>query len=365
MTKKRTLLISTLASALPVGKSLLNIYPVPMQLGETAHSSYDPYWGAIDAMMLDDEIAGDIELRKSVAISMPWRWVGSDESIANTQMLLSNIDMNDLFMCSLSHLEYGFNALEVEWSNESGVVMPVSISRRIPSLFRIQHDGELLYSGGSWPGTVVPRGKVIIIARNASRDRPYGESILEAAWPIWQVKWSHIASLDRLGEKYAVPSVVALSKTVTDQSKLNMISEALASLESGAGVALGGIDSVIALNSSGKATELLAVIKHYDNKLCKLISGQTLSTGNAANGSRALGEVFERATLRLSASDLKVVLRALNETLIKWLAELNPTLDIAHFEFDEEAFKAVLGQAPALSAVTLSNVPDEDLLLCL
>ncbi|WP_418113401.1 DUF935 family protein [Vibrio scophthalmi] len=368
--KNPNLKISTLSSSLPNATTnyLTQYYPVPSQLGGNAQNTYDAYWGAIEAMLLDDEVSGDLELRKTVALSMPWFWEGTENAVANTKRLLSFIDFDALLMAALKHLEYGFNPIELDWFAQGNDVYPIGFSARAPKLFRIGQQGDLLYLHGNFESLHVTPGKVIVFVRNGSKEKPYGESLLESVWPTWQVKWTHISNLDRLGEKYAVPSVVALAKDGANQDDLNNISASLASLDGGSGIALGGVSSLQELKISGKATELVDVIKFYDNKICKRITGQTLSTGNQEYGSRALGEVFERATLRITASDLKVVINTINITLMRWLKMLNPTLEIALMRFDEEAFKALLAQSattPSNEPLSLSNVPDEKYLLCL
>ncbi|UJZ95053.1 DUF935 domain-containing protein [Photobacterium damselae subsp. damselae] len=367
----QTLKISTLSSSLPnAGNHLEKYYPTPMQLGAAANNTYDAYWGAIEAMLLDDEIAGDLETRKTVSASMPWVWYGTDAAIENTKALLQYIDFDDLIMQSLSCVEYGFNPIEIMWhADKKGFSYPIDFVRRAPRLFRISNSGELLYLANSYDPITVPAGKVMVVLRSPTSEKPYGESLLESVWPTWQVKWNHVANLDRLGEKYAVPTVIATTKSASNQAELDATSETLASIEGGAGIALGGVDNIHQLTISGKATELVDVIKFYDNKICKRITGQTLTTGNQEYGSRALGEVFERATLRISASDLKVVIKAINLTLLRWLKELNPNIDIAMMKFDDKAFNAMLEQSketlPSKDPLTLSTVPDEDLMLCL
>ncbi|HHP0469585.1 TPA: phage portal protein family protein [Vibrio harveyi] len=368
--KNPNLRISTLSTALPSTTSnyLTQYYPVPSQLGGSVHHSYDAYWGAIEAMLLDDEVSGDLELRKTVALSMPWVWSGTDVAIDNAKMLLSSIDFDGLLMAGLKHLEYGFNPVELEWLQDTDKVYPIGFSHRAPRQFRIGQQGELIFMHGDFESMTVQPGQVMVFLRNASKEKPYGESLLESVWPTWQVKWNHIANLDRLGEKYAVPSVVALAENGANQDSLNTISYNLAELEGGAGVALGGVKSLHELTISGKATELVDVIKFYDNKICKRITGQTLSTGNQDYGSRALGEVFERATLRITASDLKVVINTINLTLIRWLRLLNPGLEVASMLFDDEAFKAMVeGAKPSANKdpLSLSDSPREELMLCL
>jgi phage gp29-like protein len=145
--------------------------------------------------------------------------------------------------------------------------------------------------------------------------------------------------------------------------ELGVVSTALAGIESGEGVALSNVDQVIQLTASGKAQELLEVIRHYDTKISKRITGQTLTSNTQQYGSRSLGEVHERAALRIAQGDLKMVFGCLNATLLRWIFTLNGKPGHVRLVFDKKAFEAHL-KAQQSGGVTLSN-PGSGSLLCL
>lgn len=335
---------------------LTGYYPTPISMGVNCNDAFDPYWSAIDAMLLDDEVDADIELRHSASIILPWYMEGLPDDVAFAEQILSGLDIERLLEDALRVAEWGFNPLEVTWDDSQGALRPVLIEKRHPRSFRLDPQGQVYYSPRGGHGfTPVATGKVIPLRRLATHERPYGVSILESVWPIWQIKWTHIAQLERLGQKYSIPSVVALS-TATSDDDLAKISMTLAGIESGEGVALSGVQNLVQLDARGKAPELLEVIRHYDTKICKRITGQTLTSNSEKNGSRALGEVHERAAMRIAIGDLKNVFANLNATLLQWIFSFNDRPGQVRFVFNEKAFLALLkAQQNKGDGITLSN----------
>ncbi|MGY4028139.1 phage portal protein family protein [Aeromonas rivuli] len=357
---------SSLVTRLPAaGNRFTDYYPTPLGLGMHEASAFDPYWGAIEAMLFDEEVSADVELRHAASLTLPWYLEGAPDDIAFAERVLAGLPVEKLLEDALSAAEWGFSPLEVDWDNSTGPLCPVHIERRKSRLFRLDDKGQVYYATqGAMGFTPVPTGKIIPVRRQATRETPYGASILESVWPIWQVKWTHVAQLERLGQKYSVPSVAALAEASAG-NELDVISATLAGLESGEGVALSGVKELIQLTANGKAPELLQVIQHYDSKICKRITGQTLTSSTQQYGSRSLGEVHERAALRISIGDLEMAFANLNTTLLRWIFTFNQQPGRVTLVFDKKAFEATLKatQTNAPSGVTLSN--DGGGLLCL
>ncbi|MFV0262044.1 MAG: DUF935 family protein [Kluyvera sp.] len=336
-------------------------YPVPVSLGAAGFEFSDYYWMSIDAMLMDDEIVSDLLLRRTTAMMAPFQITGTPDDIAWAEEMLSELDLENLLRECLHHAEYGFNLIELDWVRDGSNVRPVYAERRHPRAFRWGKDGKLLYSstGNVLSYSDVPTGKVIPVVRDGSRERPYGQSVLEPAWATWQTKWEHVEKLERLADKYSVPTTIALANEGNaSQTSLEEIAGTMAVIENGGSVALSGVSEVVQLTASGKASELMAVIEKYDNKLCKLITGQTLTGTSQQYGSRALGEVHERAALRISADDAQIVFNTLNRTLLRWLFALNGRAGGIAIRFDKKAFGQMVQQMQgngSAGAIQLSN----------
>ncbi|MFA0631061.1 DUF935 family protein, partial [Vibrio sp. 10N.222.49.A3] len=83
-------------------------------------------------------------------------------------------------------------------------------------------------------------------------------------------------------------------------------------------------------------------IEYIDNKIAKRITGQTLTNGNQKYGSRSLGEVHERAGMRVSKRDARMVHKTLNDTLFKWIFLANGRKGSLKIRVDEDAYKELV-----------------------
>lgn len=353
-----------LYSLLPIvgANAFSDYYPVPVSLGMAGNQFSDYYWMCIDAMLTDDEVRADLELRHATSFMTPYKVVATPDDLNFVNDVLADFDTDTLLEQCLYHADYGFNPVELDWKKSGGIVRPVVSERRHPRSFRWGKNGELLYSatgGGTFDFQPVITGKVIPVVRNGSREKPYGESVLEAAWATWQTKWTHVEQLERLAAKYSVPSTVALTGTdgAVNQESIQNIADQMAAIDGGGSVALAGVSELVQLTASGKASELMGVIKDYDNKLSKLITGQTLTSGNQQYGSRALGEVHERASLKITVNDARTTYTALNRTLFKWIFQFNNHPGSLRLEFDKEKFQVEMMalQGNLKGGITLSD----------
>lgn len=335
------LTLTSLLSRLPAAGNIIgDYYPSPQGLGIENQTLYNSYYGAIYAMLLDEEVVSDVEMRRSSALMVPYYFEGSDEDVAWAESLLESLSLDLLLEQGLYGVAMGWQPVELHWDVIDNTLTPVGSERRKAETFVFGNDGNLVHNPWGFGATTIPKAKVIPFVRNGSRERPYGESILEELWPIWQSKWISWASIERLGKKYAVPTVVALSKA-TNEDDLNNIAAALAPLENGDAIALSGVEEIEVLSASGKVSELLQTIEYIDNKINKRITGQTLTNSSQQYGSRALGEVHERAALRVALSDIQMVADTLNRTLLRWIFALNKRPGKVKLMVDKDKFRAM------------------------
>ncbi|EJB8688774.1 hypothetical protein C1S99_10885 [Vibrio parahaemolyticus] len=355
--KNRTL--QSLIARLPTEINLFgDYYPTPAGLGVDSQTIHNCYWGAIRAMLLDEEVVSDLENRESMAMMVPSLLEGDANSVAFMSEWLSELDMHDLFEQMLHAVRFGFQPIEVDYERAGNTIIPTGTQRRNPWGFVLGKEGQIIanpYNGVSQ--YAVPAAKVIPVVRRPSTDKPYGESVLEELWPIWQSKWMNWANIERLGQKYAIPSVVALlgnKVKVTNTEELDRVADNLAVLENGDSTAITA-DSVQVLNPQGKVEELMNVIEYIDKKINKRITGQVLANSTQSNGNRALGEVHERMAMRIALADAKMVFKVLNKTLLRWGFMLNKREGQVQLRIDDEKLKDVFAQASGISLADYSR----------
>ncbi|NOU49987.1 DUF935 family protein [Pseudoalteromonas sp. JBTF-M23] len=344
---------NSLTTPLDSNNPLIGYYPQPGQIYDVP--TFNSYWGAIHTMLQDDQVIASLDLRKSRALAKPTIWVGDERAIALIKDVLANLTFTQDQKDGLSALELGFNPCEIQWGNAGADWWVDSIEKRAPEKFRIGQRGELLYSNQSYEFKAVPDKKVILFTRNATRENPYGETVLKSCYPHWEMKWGAIAQMARLGDKYSIPPVIALAET-EDQTELDRISAALAGLESATGIALSGVKSIESLKVTGKLEEIEKTIEAKNKAISKVITGQTLAQGESKYGTQALGKVHENTLEAYAIEDIKLLLNRLNKTLFRWILELNGYGHLkAQLLFDEQTYKDAQTPKQTKQSLQLSN----------
>lgn len=350
MTLTSNTLVARLESA---GHLIDEYYPHPYEMGaDNICNHNNAYFGAIRAMLVDDEVASSTELRHASALGIPYVIDGDSSSIAFAKAILEDFRLERLMKQMLNALEFGWQPIELTWAKANGGYIPVKSDARRPEDFFIASDGRVYYRDVYYESKLVTPCKVIPVLHEQSSDQPYGETILKSVWPLFQSKWIAMANIERLGEKYSIPSVLALTEGV---GELTDVSNALAPVLNGDSVALRGVKEIVTLDAKGKVTELLTNIEYLDKKIGKRITGQTLANSSERNGSRSLGEVHERAMMRLVRQDAQMVFDALNDTLFKWIFLVNGREGRIKIKVDEKAYLALVDKVTS-DTKTASNV---------
>lgn len=351
---KNLTLFTNLVADLPTGV-IENFYPQPSEIGSDTFHETNGYFGAIKCMMLDDQISSDVDMRHAFASRIPFIIEGSQRDVANAKSLLAELDLEDLMLRMLTASEFGFRPVEIKWEQDGANAIPVESEAKRPESFYILRDGGVAYRSGYGEVKPVPQGRIIPVVRESSSDRPYGQSILESLWPIWQTKWINWANLERLGEKYAIPNVVALTDA-TDQSSVQQVADSLAPLRNGDAAAVAGVKEIEVLNAHGKVDEVLSAIKYIDSKITYRLTGQTLSTGNQEYGSRSMGDIHQKNALFYAKADAKMVFKACNKTLFKWIFQANNLQGRINIRVDEKKFESMVDATSNHgSSIELSN----------
>ncbi len=319
-------------------------------------------------MLLDEEVISDLENRASLAMLMPYVVEGDKSSVDFVRGWMEELDFQELFEQMLNAVQYGFQPIEVNYQRDNGTLIPTSTQCRNPWGFVIGRTGDIIanpYNGIDQ--YVVPKGKIIPTIRKPSIDKPYGQSVLEELWPIWQSKWIGWSNIERLGQKYAIPSVVALlgdKVKVSDDSQLAAVASNLAALENGDSTAITA-DKIEVLNPQGKVKEILETIEYIDKKINKRITGQVLANSTQSNGNRALGEVHERMAMRIAMADAKMVFKVLNSTIFKWAFLINKRQGSVKIRLDTDKIKELFLSNETTSVELSDSLNNKAVSLCI
>lgn len=303
-------------------------------------SDRNTFFENADAMMCDPKIGSHLRLRKDIVASFPYRIEKGNarddvyEFVRDKAFQFLNWDSDVKEF--LSAIEYGFAISEVVWKNSGGYLVPDSLLNR--DARNVGFKSEKKFANGilktAWIPFLKSNGKRLdydykfLIYRNNPRlESPYGTSdLLMCFWP-WKLKMQAYEYWTLAAKKAGVPTIVALfdmdsSDEKKAKEKADVISSTMRDIQGGSGLGLANVRDVKALSMSGALADHRALIEVCNVEISAALTTQSLSTAEAAYGSRAQADVHDENLVRVAKGDAKA-LQGVFQTLIDWTVELN------------------------------------------
>ncbi|PMB01364.1 hypothetical protein CEN49_27755, partial [Fischerella thermalis CCMEE 5273] len=143
-------------------------------------------------------------------------------------------------------------------------------------------------------------------------------------FPVW-FKRQGISFWLVFCDKFGMPTAVGKygqNATSADQKKLL---DALRAIAQDAGVIIPeGMDIALLEASRSSTSDLYErLVRYMDEQISEAVLGETLTTNIGAIGSKAASETHNGVRLEITRADSDLLSATLNETLCKWITELN------------------------------------------
>ena len=284
----------------------------------------------------DAVLAGIIETRIDSVARLPWNIIpASDEErdidIANyVNGALLDLDNFDEDLTELlSACRNGYAVSEIIWKDAEidgkQMLVPDRIVSKPPDWFRFDSDRNLLFVGesGMSNSEVMPDYKFIHYAFRPRYQNPYGMSLLRSVYWVWWFKHYGLEQWMRALERGAVGTPVAGYDEGTDIKEQEDLEEKLKIF----------LKSKYLLYNQKHKIEMLepkmdpnfgdVLTQRCNSEMIYRLLGAQLSSGTSESGTRALGEVHERRLQERNESDSKALAATLNNSLIRFIVELN------------------------------------------
>lgn len=251
----------------------------------------------------------------------------------------------------LDGIAKGFAVVELVWGRTpDGKLAIVDWIAHPQEWFAFDEDGELLlltppFRGGenaaidplllSAPGrsslpaagaTRPPERKFIALRFGADARNPYGRGLaLRAYWYYW-FKKNTLKFWAIYNEKFGAPTAVASYAPGTPAEERTRLRELLDSLQTDSSVVLP--ESVtLSLLEAGRAAGADTYREFLDwcnDETSRIVLGATLTSGEGRrSGSLALGSIHQLVRQDYIDADARLLEGLVNETLLRWLVELN------------------------------------------
>lgn len=297
------------------------------------------FYKTVDEMILDAKIGSHLRLRKDIVTGFPF--IIKQEN-ANDEVyefvrdnLTSSLNWENDVKEFLSAIEYGHSFSEVLWKeNTQGKIVPDSLRNKYPDQI-VYKVGFQKAAGGKksvWIPVLQKTNEELTVPykflsyrNNPRAENPYGFSdLLMCYWP-WQFKQLGWEFWLKAAQKAGVPSLVALFDAPDgEKAKQNaqVISDTLAELDGGDGLALANVKELKVLEMSGALKDHKTLIETCNQEISFALTTQSLSTQEGEYGTRAQATVHDENLVRVCHGDAKA-LQGVFQQLIDWMVELN------------------------------------------
>ena len=276
-------------------------------------------------------------------------------------------------------MEYGHSLHEYQFGLQNGQYTLKNLYfREQKTLVRWKIDGDKLvyieqqgYDGDNYVSGVRLDKNLLLFSLNKGTGAIYGGvSILRSVYKPFLLKNNLLRELDILNDKFMLPIPIVHTKGIADElSKNELVSaaqdirtseQAYIEVDDDGSEEIKRISFLEANIPDTKAQEFLSFL---DTQIIKGLNLTHLSQGDLKNGSRAVGEVQERAFYEAIQRILKEGVENLNRTIIQKLLELNGLDTNAKLTFvnpEKQSHTGVIENLKALVEIGAVKVSEKD-----
>ncbi len=278
----------------------------------------------------DSHVSSCITNRKSGALSRKGVFETGDGDQKVTDLLngiFGKMKMINIMREILDAILFGYQTLEVVWTQKDGLIVPDRIVGKPQEWFWFDPNNNLHRADrGLYSGVPVEPRKFLLVQHNASYVNPYGEGLLGTCfWPV-TFKRGGIKFWTVFLEKFGMPHAIATyvrGKDASERMELltslqRMVRDACAVFPQGTDVKL-----LEAANGSGSSDIYEKHAKYHDSEISKVILGHA-SAMEATPGK--LGGEDQSIKVRddLIDSDCLLIEETIDQ-VVNWMAEFNPS----------------------------------------
>ncbi|RZN55589.1 DUF935 domain-containing protein [Avibacterium paragallinarum] len=306
-------------------------------------------------ILSDSHVGGCVRRRKAAIKGLEWRLTPTgnkkvDEILA---ALFERLPLNHIINQILDATLFGYQALEVMWAEENGLLLPAEIVGKPQEWFVFNEENELLLRDKEErDGKPIPEMKFLLATQQADYMNPYGRADLAMCFWAATFKKGGLKFWLEFVEKYGSPWLVGKHPR---QTQPHEIEDLLDSMEKMLGTAVAAIpnDSTIELLESGSKGGSSQVfddfLRYCKSEIAIAILGQNQTTEAEANRASATAGLEVAKAIR--DEDAAIVESCFNQ-LLRWICKLNFNVEtLPTFElFEQESIDKLQAERDQLLA---------------
>lgn len=307
-------------------------------------------------ILSDSHVGGCVRRRKAAIKGLEWRITptGNEKTDEILASLFDRLPVNQIINQILDAALFGYQALEVMWASENGLLLPTEIVGKPQEWFVFDEDNRLmLRTKENRNGDIVPEKKFLLATQQADYMNPYGRADLAMCFWAATFKKGGFKFWLEFAEKYGSPWLVG---KYPRNANTHEIDELLDSMEKMLGTAVVAIpdDSSIDMLESGSKGGSSQVfddfLRYCKSEIAIALLGQNQTTEAEAN--RASATAGLEVTRDIRDDDASMVEGVFNQ-LLAWICELNFHVDtLPTFElYEQESIDKLQAERDGLLAV--------------
>ena len=291
-------------------------------------------------ILSDSHVGGCVRRRKAAIKGLEWRITptGNEKTDEILTALFNRLPMSQIISEILDATLFGYQALEVMWESENGLLLPTAIVGKTQEWFVFDEENQLkLRTKENINGEELPPYRMLLATQNATYINPYGLGDLSLCFWAATFKKGGFKFWLEFMEKYGSPWLVGKHPR---QAQIHEIDELLDSMEKMLGTAVAAIpeDSSIDLKESaskGASSQVFDdFLRYCKSEIAIALLGQNQTTEAEAN--RASATAGLEVTRDIRNDDASLVEGVFNQ-LLAWICELNFSVDtLPTFELFEQ-----------------------------
>ncbi|QDL55337.1 DUF935 domain-containing protein [Rhodoferax aquaticus] len=279
-------------------------------------------------MRTDSHIGGCIRRRKAAVQALEWgldKGKSSSRAFKAVQDMLDGIKLARIIAQMQESTLYGYQPMEVIWSQRGGLFVPADILAKPPEWFCFDADNTLRLKTKAHPmtGELVPQYKFLLPRQEPTYKNPYGFADLAMCfWPLMFKKnglkfW--LAFTEKFGSAF---SVGKLPRNATDPERDTLLNSLQALIQNGVAVIPddGSVELVEMAGKGASADLYERLVMHCRSDIAIALLGQNQTTEASANKASATAGL--RVTDDLRDGDAEIIADSINE-LIGWFCQVN------------------------------------------
>jgi phage gp29-like protein len=249
------------------------------------------------------------------------------------ELIRDELDVGAIRFDALDAIGHGYSCLELGWSRtKSGYWLPRQVEHRPPGWFTVpQADRNTLHlrTQAAIDGEPLqPWGWIVHQHKSRSGYLPRAGLHRSLAWPFLFKNYS-VRDLAEFLEIYGLPIRLGKYPAAAGEAEKRALMNSLLSIgHHAAGIIPESMQVELqAVMANGNADAFMAMVNWCEGAVSKAILGATLTSGTAANGNRALGDVHNEVRLDIRDDDAAQLDQTLGTYLIYPIAMLNGLFD--------------------------------------